>query len=207
MLAIALGRYEREVVGFLSEILPSAQVFFDIGAYTGIYCRLARRLMNDTATIVAFEPDARAQHRLMQALGADPRVIVRREAVGDDDGTATLSFQEGACSRIEGVAVPFPGLADSSQAIHVRSIDSLVRSGDLPAPDVVKVDVEGGELSVLRGMEETLATRKPAMAVECHSMVLLHDVLGVFLRHGYERIVVIKGGDHVGPPTVLAKQA
>jgi hypothetical protein len=52
-----------------------------------------------------------------------------------------------------------------------------------------------------------LVERLPAAAVECHSMPLLRDVLDLFLGFGYERVEVTRGGDHVGPPTVLATPA
>jgi len=49
----------------------------------------------------------------------------------------------------------------------VVSIDGLVADG-LPAPDVVKIDVEGAELEVLDGMERTLRELRPALVIELH---------------------------------------
>jgi hypothetical protein len=58
----------------------------------------------------------------------------------------------------------------------------------------------------LEGMARLLQTR-PAAAVECHSMSLLHDVLELFISYKYDRLEVTRGGDGVGPPTVLAALA
>ena len=52
--------------------------------------------------------------------------------------------------------------------LPVTSIDAQLRSGEVPAPDFVKVDVEGLELAVLDGMSETAAQYKPAIFIELH---------------------------------------
>src|SRR2546430_1234030 len=78
---VALGRYELAVTAFLAEYLPSSGAFFDIGASTGYFTRVALAIMPPTAKIVAFEPDSRAAAELRGGFD-DPRLCVRAEAAG-----------------------------------------------------------------------------------------------------------------------------
>lgn len=199
--AVALGRYEWPVVRFLRAHLAAANVFFDIGAHTGYFTRLALRTMPD-GLIVAFEPDD-ALHQELAGLGG--RVILRREGVGRADGAATLLSAPQRCSWLDGADSP-PALRSPSRRITVRSVDSLLDEGAVPAPDVLKIDVEGSELDVLTGCERTIEHVR-ALAVECHSMPLFRDVLDQTIRVGFDQIQTTSGGDGVGPPTILASRS
>jgi FkbM family methyltransferase len=200
--AVALGRYEPEVSTFLAERLRSARVFFDVGAYTGYYTRIALNLMGAESRIVAFEPDPEAAARLRRTLG-DARLAVREQAVGREDHDAVLQRRDGVVARVRDESIAGTGHTKNID-IQVRSLDRLVQTGQAPTPDLLKIDVEGGELLVLEGMHRLLAQQRPAMAVECHSMPLLRDVLNLLIDHSYDRLQVTRGGDDLGPPTVLA---
>jgi FkbM family methyltransferase len=202
--SVALGRYEPEVTAFLAKHLRSCRVFFDVGASTGYYTRVALKLMDQEGAIIAFEPDPTAVGRLRQAL-SDPRLFVHEEAVGREDHTAILQSREGFVSRIRDESIAGAKYLQHTD-VRVRSLDEMIKAGQAPSPDLLKVDVEGGEMLVLEGMQRLLQTR-PAMAVECHSMPLLRDVLSLLLACGYDEVGVTRGGDNVGPPTVLAATA
>ncbi|TMK97997.1 MAG: FkbM family methyltransferase [Actinobacteria bacterium] len=200
--SIAIGRYEPRVTSFLAENLRSCRVFFDIGASTGYYTRIALRLMDPTSRIVALEPDPRLATHLRSAF-QDARLSVRPEAAGRDDHEAVLEHSHGLASRIRSESLLGPGFV-AGGIVKVRSLDGMVERGELPSPDVVKIDVEGGELLVLEGMSRLLE-HQPALAVECHSMSLLGEVLRTVNDRAYNRVEVTRGGDGIGPSTVLAR--
>lgn len=197
---VAVGRYEWTVARFLRAHLCDARVFFDVGAHTGYFSRLALRTMLE-GLVVAFEPDI-AWHGELQKLDRS-RLVLRSEAIGETDGTGTLVSAPGALSRLTGAAV-LAGPATKTATI-VRSIDGLREEGAVPAPDVLKIDVEGSELGVIIGAERTLAGVR-AMAVECHSMPLFRDVLDQTIIAGFDQIQCTGGGDELGPPTILASR-
>ncbi|MFP5362081.1 MAG: FkbM family methyltransferase [Thermoleophilia bacterium] len=200
-LAIAAGRYERPVTRFLHAHLEPARVFFDVGAHTGYFTRVALHAMRD-GVVVAFEPD-RACHQALARL--DPKhVLVRMEAVGRSDGTGTLVSAPGSCSRLDD-AVPTGSSESTTAATRVRSLDGLLEDGEVSAPDVVKIDVEGSEVNVMLGAARTLSCVQ-ALVVECHSMPLFRDALDQTIRAGFDRIRCTGGGDGVGPPTILASR-
>ena len=80
-----------------------------------------------------------------------------------------------------------PGTSASWEKIvvPVRTADSLIRDGTA-RPDVVKIDVEGAELLVLRGAAETLRVTRPITIVEAHSASLAFRVHEWFEARGYE---------------------
>ncbi len=199
--SVALGRYEPEVTAFLAKRLPSCRVFFDVGANTGYYTRIALNLMDPEGRIVAFEPDPEAASCLHRAF-SDPRLTVREEALGCKDHDAVLERREGLASRIRDESIAGSGCAKGTD-VRVRSLDGLIEADWMPPPDLLKIDVEGGEMLVLEGMRRLLQER-PAVVVECHSMPLLRDVLDLLIGNRYGHVEVTRGGDNVGPPTVLA---
>jgi FkbM family methyltransferase len=199
--SFALGRYEPEVTRFLAERLRSNSVFADIGAHSGYYTRVALALMAPHGRVVAFEPDLELALRLRQSFD-DRRLVVRVEALGRDDHDAVLQRGGGLAARVRGEAIPGGEFVDGVE-VRVRSLDGLVEGDEVPRPDILKLDVEGGEMLALEGMGGLLKGR-PAAAIECHSMQLLRDVLDLLIADGYDHIEVTGGGDGVGPPTVLA---
>jgi len=197
------GRYERPVARFLQENLRTSGVFFDVGAYTGYFTRIALRVMPQDGRVVAFEPDRNCQKKL-KAIGHSQRVTLRVEAIGNVDDAGTLVSSPGVCSRLAD-AMPLSNRRGNASTIEVRTLDDLVRKGAVPQPDTMKIDVEGSEMAVLSGASDVLSGVQ-ALAVESHSMPLLRDVLDFLLDSGYGWIRVTAGGDYLGPPTVLARR-
>jgi FkbM family methyltransferase len=68
--------------------------------------------------------------------------------------------------------------------VAVVALDELIGSGNLPPPDVVKIDVEGSEVAVLRGLCGTLRDRDVVVICELHETNA--EVLGLLESLGYE---------------------
>lgn len=144
---------EQEVLErFVAELNPS-DVVWDVGACVGTYACFAAAVVTD-GYVVAFEPEATNRSRLMTNLAANApadRWTTRPVALTEYDRLVKL--QRG---RVE------PGrghhyLSPSDQGLTVTGArgDSLVGTGT-PAPDVLKIDVQGAELGTLRGMGSLL---------------------------------------------------
>jgi len=130
---------------FCDAIEPGSTVL-DVGANIGIYTLLAAKR---GARVFAIEADPRNLERLRHHVhenGFDARVTVFPIAVSDRECEATLFRFKGNWGH--------SNLFEGTDPVRVRcrTIDSL----DLPPIDVCKMDIEGSELSALRGMEATL---------------------------------------------------
>jgi FkbM family methyltransferase len=80
----------------------------------------------------------------------------------------------------------------SGQKIRVRavSLDALLVAGEVQPPTLMKVDVEGAELLLLRGARNLLATHRPKLFMEIHSRELARECRAFLEPLGYEIQVV-----------------
>lgn len=152
------GYYESEVLLALIEGLKGGGVLWDVGANIGLHSVTAK-VLAPKAKVVCFEPSPSAIGRLWTHIamnGVDCEVVT--SALSDEAGFVALNIaSEGnngmsSLSRIEGR--DYVGVA----RVWAVSGDELIAAGQVPAPTVVKIDVEGHELAVLRGMKAALAS-------------------------------------------------
>lgn len=154
------GHGERNVQANYLQSLDASDTVWDVGANLGTYSLLAA---STGATAIAFEPGPRARTQLVenaQLNNATDQIDATPYALSDYDGTGKLLPAERS-----GIRQLAPN-GDHGDTVPVRRGDSL----DLPQPDVVKIDVEGAELSVLDGLQETLANARVCY-VEVHDGV------------------------------------
>jgi FkbM family methyltransferase len=159
--------------GFLQSLDLADCVVYDVGGYEGVFTLFFAHRVGPGGRLITFEPNPHNYARIVEnvRLNGFDNVEVRQLALGAGPDTATLVFppDETARGSLEG------GIQDqllherSAVAIQVAvdSIDRLVAAG-LPEPDFVKIDVEGLELDVLRGMPTLIARRRPALYIEIH---------------------------------------
>jgi len=181
-----LGWYEADKVRRFAAAISGARVVYDIGAHVGYYSVLASRVLGCAGQVVAFEPDPQNVAFLRQHLkmnGID-NVQVAEAAVSDRCGTAM--FQQDA-SR-------YMGALNQGGSLPVRtlSVDALLSSAEFPAPDVIKIDVEGAEQQVLSGAERTLRSKHPLLFVATHSNAL-HSGCCQFLKSLDYKLEAIDG--------------
>ncbi len=160
------GTNEVPVQDALAELLAPGDVFYDIGANVGYFSVVAAGIVGSTGGVVAFEPvPVNALYVRRNAAINDMAIDVREQAVGERSGPGVLNVAAySGGSALEGVDVPPDRVG--TMTVEVVSIDDLVAARSVPPPTVVKVDVEGGEMLVLRGMQRTLADCRPALVLE-----------------------------------------
>jgi FkbM family methyltransferase len=130
--------------------------------------------------VIAFEPLPSNLHflRLHVAMNRVDNVTVFDAAVSDSEGEAF--FSEGPNS--------YTGELSPHGRIKVRTVtlDELFADGLIPEANVIKIDVEGAELRVLRGAEQFIRQAKTrALLVSAHSVPIAHDCAGLVSRAGY----------------------
>jgi len=155
------GEYETEVSAALSESLGPNEVFWDIGANTGYHSVLIKSLIPSTQ-VVSFEPNPEVFLRLIENQ--------RINGFGDRSLPIALGAEIGV-QRLHVVDNGNSGLTTLKPSSHINydsQLDILTLTGDfavenflVPFPDAIKIDVEGSELDVLKGMPGILQNSPP----------------------------------------------
>ncbi|MFM9448330.1 FkbM family methyltransferase [Streptomyces acidiscabies] len=167
--SFALGISEPHVQAALCDLLGPGDVFYDIGANVGFYTVLGARRVGPEGHVYSFEPLPENVAALRRNAGFSrwPNVSVLEYALADRSGPAMLTpAGEPFWARLS--TLPPPPGARAAIPVSCRSVDELVRGGQIALPHVVKIDVEGAELGVLRGMAGTLRTARPVIVCETH---------------------------------------
>jgi FkbM family methyltransferase len=166
---IVRGDLEVPVQEALRRTLAPGAVLYDVGANIGFFSLVGARLAGPEGRVYAFEPvaaNAAAIRRNMELNGVGNVRVVER-ALSDAPGRARLQLVEDlSWSRLE--ATGAHPLTTEIVEVELATVDDLVATGEVPPPAAVKIDVEGSELEVLRGMEETIRGQGPAIVCELH---------------------------------------
>jgi FkbM family methyltransferase len=161
---------EPAIVALLLAILDTRRVavFWDIGANIGYFSWLMASA-SPTTRVLAVEPDPENYAVLTQSGTHAPGVQMLNVAVSRHDGSATFLMDSvtGATGTLESEAETYNrrhfGEASRSLVVPTRSLDSL--SGEYGTPDLIKIDVEGHESSVIEGAAQLL-TQRPLVLIE-----------------------------------------
>lgn len=141
---------------------PPVRVVVDVGANVGDWTAEALRAF-PAAQVHAFEPSATCVGVLRARYGSEPRVHLTAAAVGAEAGSATL-FSDAPGSGLASLSrrdLKHVGLSmDQEQTVEVVTLDAALPAADVDHVDVLKIDVEGHELDVLKGAAHLLATTR-----------------------------------------------
>jgi FkbM family methyltransferase len=152
-------------IAWLHERVGAAGVLYDIGANVGAYSLVAALKPGSTVRVVAFEPSYGTVASLCENIvinRVDDRVTPLPVALSDCTGLKVFALrdrQPGAARHVlaDGQAGDASDAAFQQPVMTLR-LDDAVRMFDLPAPNHIKLDVDGGELAVLQGGVDTLSS-------------------------------------------------
>jgi FkbM family methyltransferase len=147
-------------------LLKADDVFYDLGANAGFFSLIAARLVGSQGRVVAFEPDAGNYACISEQFQVNQLsncTIVPRAV---SSGNGTIRFERGKSSAT-GRAIFRPNSDVQGCTVETVSLDSFIREGN-PVPNVIKMDVEGAEVEVLKGARQLLSSRRPSFIIEIH---------------------------------------
>jgi FkbM family methyltransferase len=172
MLERIFGFYEPEKFEALGSTLKPGSVFVDVGGNKGDFALYAARLVGKTGRVFCFEPEpANVQWiRRSAELNGYSHLCVYEAALADYDGRANLHL--GAKSGFHTLLAGQPNRDLSTIEVDILRLDTALR--DEKRIDVIKIDVEGAELEVLRGAQTTLRANPEVIL-----LLDLHPKLGV----------------------------
>jgi len=199
LLRVLLGTYEKEQTSLFLERIRPGDVVLDIGAACGYYTLLAAKLVGKGGRIVSFEPDPKNAAYLRRHVSANQlsQAMVLQMALSDNSGQARFGGGSGSGTG---------RLCDGgAYDVTVRRLDDVAAQLQL-APTHLKIDVEGAELAVLRGGEQTIRRCMPTIFLSTHPGIVktVHaDCCDLLTRWGYD-LQPILGGELARSTEVLA---
>jgi FkbM family methyltransferase len=168
------GKHEPEVQNAIQAAVRQGDVVYDIGAHVGTMALGAALLVGDLGLVVAFDGDPEniarlREHRARNKLESRLRVV--NAAVWSRTAIDGIGFRRGATARSQG-GVQADGqrpVLGGGEVINVRAVrlDDILDSG-IPPPQLVKIDVEGGEYEVLCGGQTLFMRQRPLVIAEIH---------------------------------------
>jgi FkbM family methyltransferase len=160
--ALTFNVYEKAETAFFTAVLGECMTVVDVGANVGYYSALALVRIGN-GRLVAFEPSAETREYLKKTIQANSRgnAHIVPKAVSDSEGTATLFINEDnrGDNRLYDNA-----LCSRSETIETVTLDSALASLGIESMDILKMDVQGFEGHVIRGMQQTVQ-RSPNLIV------------------------------------------
>jgi len=190
-----LATYEPYMQRAFLKWVHSGSVVYDIGAHVSFHSLFCGLLVGSSGRVFAFEPGPEARASLMRQVAVNPGipVTVLPYAISDRSGTAWLDTSRGSSQCF---------ISDrGSIAVEARTIDALVMEG-LPAPDVMKIDVEGHEKAVINGALDTLRTNNVIVLVDWNDATTLDTVRELLSPLGYS---ISEGPPIIVLPRVLPR--
>ncbi len=162
--AIVFGHHDFDMLKILqrvTELLPSDTIFCDIGANVGMLSLWV--LSHASCTAIAFEPNPDCLRLLESSIernGFGDRITVNPYALGSRPGTSALAIDP---KNIGHAVVKAEG---SGHRIQVCRLDDVISADTWRRCRLVKMDVEGYELEVLKGAVERFTEHRPILIFE-----------------------------------------
>lgn len=194
-LAMYLGVYEPSTTRALARLARGATTVIDVGANVGAQALPLASRIGPGGHVIAIEPADAAMERLRRNAALNPAlsdrlVLVHRALVAPGERPAGSYFASWPLAGGERVH-PVHGGAAAATTAAGSTFDALVGELGLASVDLVKLDVDGRELPVLRGAAATLARWRPTVVFElCPYLLVEHgerpaDLPQLFVDRGY----------------------
>ena len=166
---VLTGQHELMVQEALRRQLGPGRVFIDVGCNIGMHTLLGARLVGPTGRVVALDPqpeNVRATQANVQLNGFETVTVLEAAAAAVSGETEVIVTADSLWTRLASVS-EHP-LEVRRERVSAVALDELTSRLGLERTDLVKIDVEGGELEVVRGMSGLLAEHRPVIVCEMH---------------------------------------
>lgn len=186
------GDYERGTQHIIKKILNKGDSFVDIGANIGLMTMLASKRVGEEGIVYSFEPEKETFQVLQDNIGINKTKNIKIFNYGLSDKNEKKRIYldnkkgRGGNSLIKGEGVK------SGSLIELKKLDSMIGK-DVSRPiTMMKIDVEGWEINVLKGAELLLQSKNPPIICLEYSKELMcdsentYEYLGKFGYHFYK---------------------
>lgn len=167
-----LGTYEAELQAATKNLVDPGDIVYDIGANIGFMTLLFAKRTGPNGHVYAFEALPTNIDRLIHNVKINDfqdRITVIQAAVLDHSGESELLIGPSTgMGKVIGSAGRSSVEYQESIRVEGLSIDDFVGNSGIPLPNIIKIDIEGGEVLALPGMINLLREQQPVLVIELH---------------------------------------
>jgi FkbM family methyltransferase len=168
------GHYhERYETLLIERVLEEGEAFWDIGANVGYFVLAAAAALGNTGEVVAFEPFSVAYQNLLDNLALNHFTNIRpvKLAVSDTHGEVVLYASSDIADTSANIFMAKEDQA-GQEVIQTITLDEFSQEMARLTPTLIKMDIEGAELAVLKGGRETIRASQPLLLIELEARTL-----------------------------------
>jgi FkbM family methyltransferase len=184
---------EKKETEFFKKLIEKGHIVIDIGANIGYYTLMAAARVGKNGRVYSFEPCS-STFKLLQEnikINKSENVVLSEMAVLDKEGNIELYLSEKTNTGSTSISFPtkYSGKKENVKCI---TLDKFIKEKKLKKVDVIKIDTEGAELKVLKGMEKLLSVQSPKVLIEINEENLnalgssKEDIYAFFRKLGYQ---------------------
>lgn len=182
-------RVDPQEIRFLQQHLQPGDGVVDVGCHKGAYLYWMRKAVGKNGRVWGFEPQRRLYEYLQREVGAQPNVVIEHLGVSDRAGELSLQVPPSRRGTSPGASFSAPHEAvGHRETVGVVRLDEYFAATSHPLR-LLKIDVEGHELPLLRGAEQLLEQQRPTLLMECENRHLtegnVFDVFAFLTQRGY----------------------
>jgi FkbM family methyltransferase len=188
-----VGRWEPESQQLFLRVIKPNSVVYDLGANNGIHSLLLSKLTGEKGKVFSFEPLASNCDEIKKnaALNGIYNINIVQAAVSDQSGETT--FHLGLHDK-QGSLIGIGRESGTDIKVKLVSLDDFIDQGN-PAPDFLKIDIEGAESMALQGFEKRIDSIRPTFFIELHTPEQDKKVGAFLLRHQYKAFRLKEGAE------------
>jgi FkbM family methyltransferase len=218
-LELLTRRHELETIACLDKLARPGSIMLDVGAHVGYYSHRYAKILGQNGRIFAFEPHPRTFATLQRNLRRSPNVTPVQVALAETEGTAELhdylmmsasgslhydesmvNLQNAQVTNTDIAPRIASAFAAQTYTVRTRPADAYLMEQGIRNVDLIKMDIEGAEISALRGMKKTIANSPDLVLVMEYNPQALRafghkpeTAITEVLAMGFRRAQVIEG--------------
>lgn len=185
------GQFEENIANLIGNMVQEYTVFVDLGANIGYFTLLAAKKCS-RGKVISFEPIGQLYEQLLRNIHENKltNVMPVQAAVGDARGNSIMYISGEHNMGMSSLRAP-ENYSGRTESVKLERLEEWWAESNLPKPDIIKIDVEGSELSALKGMIALLNQHKPSIIIELNPATLsyfnLHtsDILNFLTKLDY----------------------
>jgi FkbM family methyltransferase len=184
-LGYLINSHEPETVRLFISLCRPEMFVLDAGAHVGYFSLLASTIVGSRGRVYTAEPNPKNIEKIRLTIANNGCTNICLLPVALSDTTSEVNFAMEDTGQMGHIIANGDCIETHAVVVNAEPFDNIAHRLDIVRLDLIKMDVEGSESSVLRGMRETLGKFQPLIVCEWHPATAGKDYQSVFSLLGY----------------------